>query len=161
MWPANNPDRTFWTSDCHTYSSLNNLYLGSAPSSTLVSWQQLDFRLKPGSAAAKSGVVIPGYTEQLQPPCGLGAYEPGRPLWKPGADGWCQPKLLVARADSDTLKLTAPAGAAYFQLFSATNPSASAIWVPVTNEPTVSASEWSMTLPVSGNENRYFRLQVK
>jgi len=161
MWPDNNPDQTFWTGDFYSFSSLNNLFLGTSPQSELVDPQNQDFRLQPGSHDAKMGALVAGYTTSTQPPPGIGAYEPTSPMWRPGREGWYQPKLTVVRTGPDTVTLSSAPGAAYFGLLTASNNTGRLVWVPVTNTPTLSSTEWSVTLRVPPNETRYFRLQAK
>lgn len=161
MWPDKNPDSAFWTSDRYNFSALNNLVLGSTPQSSLVDPAHFDFRLRSDSAALKAGVAIAGYTENSKSPCGLGAYETGRPVWKPGVDGWCQPRLAMTRTDPETIVLTSSSGAAYFQLLTATNSVPSAIWTAVTNTPSVSTTQWSVALPVAETHQRLFQLKLK
>ncbi len=161
MWPNNNPDPAFWTRDCYQYSAANNLFLGASPETQLTDWSHADFRLKPNSPAIDTGVSIPGWTDFF-PIVGAvdkGACESGSLAWRPGADGWCQPKLSVTYLNPGLVKLTAPAGAAYFQLLMATNPVPPVVWIPVTNAPSVSANDWSLTLAIPTNQHSLFRLQ--
>jgi hypothetical protein len=163
MWPNYNPDAAFWTSDLYQYSSANNLYLGGAPQSQLADWVHSDFRLRPSSPAINAGVAIPGYTDWF-PLIGVpdkGACEYGSTVWKAGVDGWCQPKLSVVASGNGTVRLSAPPEAAFFQLQVSTHSHPPVIWQPVTNAPTVSLTEWSVTLDIPAGESPLFRLQSK
>ena len=163
MWPNYNPDPAFWTSDLYQYSLANNLYLGSAPQSQLTDWLHGDFGLRPNSPAIDAGVSIPGYTD-LFPVIGApdkGAREYGSTVWKPGVEGWCQPRLCVAAAGNGTVRLSAPPEAAFFQLEVSMNSHPSFTWQPVTNAPTVSATEWSVVLDIPAGERPLFRLKSK
>ena len=157
-WPNNNPSPAFWTNDVYQYSASNNLYLASAPETQLVNWTNWNFQLKPGAAAIDAGLVIPGFTEgYLGAAPDLGALESGRLPWTAGAGS--VPRLAVSKTGDGTLTLAASPDAAYYQLYFATNLAPPAFWVPVTNSPSVSDNDWSVTLPLPKNQSCYYRLQ--
>jgi hypothetical protein len=156
-WPNGNPDPTFWTNDVDQYSASNNLFLATSPQTQLVNWTNEDFRLKPGAPAIDAGVVIPGFTDgYVGSAPDLGAYEYGGLAWNAGVGS--RPTLAIAGLGGG-ITLTASPDAAYYCLYSATNPTAQALWLPVTNVPFVSGNEWSITLPISSNQSCYYRLQ--
>jgi hypothetical protein len=163
MWPANNPDPAFWKGNLYQYAALNNLYLGSSPAGQLADWTHYDFRLRKNAAAINAGVAVPGYTDSLgaHSTPAQGAYDSTGLTWKAGVNGWVQPSLSVARRDPMSLTLTAPPGAAYFQLMMTTNASRVAVWIPVTNAPSISYTQWSITLPNVPGEPRFYRLQAR
>jgi len=158
QWPSPNPDPGFWTSDVYTYSASNNLFLASSPQTQLVNWTNEDFHLKPGAPAINAGVVIPGFTDGY---CGsapdLGAYESGGLAWNAGVGS--RPTLTITNAGGGNLMLMASPDAAYYKLFTATNLTPPALWNPVTNLPSASGNQWSVTLPAATTTS-FYRLQT-
>ncbi len=158
-WPNNNPAPTFWTNDVYQYATSNNLFLATAPQSQLVNWINEDFQLQTKAPAIDAGVVIPGFTDgYVGSAPDFGAYEFGGLSWSAGVGS--KPMLAVARSGDKNLVLTASPDAAYFQLFTATNPTPPALWTPVTNATVVASNEWQVTLPVT-NSLRFYRLQAQ
>jgi autotransporter-associated beta strand protein len=69
------------------------------------------------------------------------------------------PGLNIASAGS-ALTFAWPDWAGAFALHTATNLTPPAIWTPATNEPALLDNQWSVTLPVATNGQRFFRLQM-
>jgi hypothetical protein len=68
---------------------------------------------------------------------------------------------LRARQSGSDLILTAPSDANYFQLLAATNLTPPVLWSPLPNAPQFFGNEWRVTLPVTTNGRRFYRLQME
>jgi hypothetical protein len=158
-WPGDNPDPGFWTSDVYTYSASNNLFLATTPQTQLVNWTNEDFRLIPGAPAINAGVVIPGFTDgYIGNAPDLGAYEYGSLAWNAGVGS--RPTLAITNPGAGSMTLMASPDAAYYQLYMATNLTPPALWNTVSNQPSASDNQWSVTLPAATNVARFYRLQA-
>ncbi len=169
MWPANNPDPLFWSSDIYHYLQANNLFLSGSPQTCLRDWRNLDFRPLPNSVALGTGKVIAGYSETLN----RGAYESPLHRWTPGIRGvWLSaapvarfaapepsPDLQIGHTGHDGIRITAPVTAASFQLCVATNLRPPVVWSAVTNVPSITSTQWSVTLPIVREAEQWFRLE--
>jgi hypothetical protein len=160
QWPGPNPNPAFWTNDIYQYSASNNLFLATSPQTQLVDWTNQDFQLKPGAAAINAGLSIPGFTDGYQGSApDLGAYEAGSLTWDAGVGS--RPTLAITNPGTGSLMLTASPDAAYYRLYSATNLTWPASWIPVTNLPVVSGNQWSLTLTIATNNTSFYRLQIQ
>jgi hypothetical protein len=59
------------------------------------------------------------------------------------------------------LILSAPTDANYFTLLTTTNLTPPALWAPVPNAPLLTNNEWRMSLPITTNGQRFYRLQTE
>ena len=158
MWPNNNPAPAFWTSDIYGFSAANNLYLSASPNTVLRDWEKLDFRPWRTSDQGAYGSGL-RWTAGVR---GAGLNAPGTAPAE-GQPGTVSPpplRLSVGPSSNRSIILTAPAAAAGFRLYAATNLQPPVVWFPVTNTPTLSNTQWSMTLPVVPGSARWFRLQA-
>ena len=160
-WPGQPPpDPAFWTNDVYQYSASNNLFLANSPQMQLVNWTSDDFRLKPNAPAIDAGVVIPGFTDgYLGSAPDLGAYEFGSLAWTAGVGS--RPTLALTSTGGGTLTLAASPDAAFYLLYTATNLTPPVLWNSVTNLPSVSGNQWSVTLAAATNVTSFYRLQTQ
>jgi hypothetical protein len=157
-YPTSNPDPAFWTNDIYQYSASNNLFLSNSPQTQLVNWTNNNFSLLPNAPAVNAGVVIPGFTDgYVGSAPDLGAYELGSPPWNAGVGS--QPTLAIAGAGAGCVTLTASPDAAYYGLYTATNPGPPGLWTPATNAPVVSGDQWYVTVSTANDATRFYRLQ--
>jgi autotransporter-associated beta strand protein len=67
---------------------------------------------------------------------------------------------LQATLSGSSLLLSAPAEAAYFKLYSATDFTPPVYWIPATNTAVLTNNQWHLTMPVPTNGQCFFRLQT-
>jgi hypothetical protein len=157
-YPTSNPDPAYWTNDIYQYSTSNNLFLSNSPQTQLVNWTNNNFSLLPNAPAVNAGVVIPGFTDgYVGSAPDLGAYELGSPPWNAGVGS--QPTLAIAGAGAGSVTLTASPDAAYYGLYTATNPGPPGLWTPATNAPVVSGDQWYVTVSTANDVTRFYCLQ--
>jgi hypothetical protein len=71
-----------------------------------------------------------------------------------------QPTLSLVSSPSGPL-LTWPASAGIFTLYTATNLTPPATWLPVTNSPTLVSNQWQFPLEQTGADSQFYRLQAQ
>jgi hypothetical protein len=151
------PDPGFWTNDFTQYVNTNNLYLSNSPQTQLVNWTNNNFTLLSNSPAINAGVVMSGFTDgYMGSKPDLGAYEYGGPAWQAGTNA--RPSLVAVSHAPGEIKIYASPDAAYYTLYSATNPGPSAVWTPVTNAPFSTDDLWYVVLNPTSTQT-YYRLQ--